>query len=61
MSAYPVKLTLTEISHLVTLLDWNKRDGTHQVPKEQWEKRAKRIREKLQDSVWQKPNPEEAR
>jgi hypothetical protein len=42
-----LRLTATECSHVLTLLDVNEREGWYFAPREQYEARAKRIRKKI--------------
>lgn len=41
------KLTNSEITHLITLIERNEEDGSYYAPREQYWVRSKRIKEKL--------------
>ncbi len=42
-----LRLNVAECNHLLTLLGVNKREGWYFAPREQYEKRAERIRKKI--------------
>lgn len=46
-----IELTKAEISHVLTLLLWARRDGAYYGPEEQFEKRHDRILAKLESVI----------
>lgn len=44
-----IDLTPSEINHLLALISTNERDGWYLAPREQWDARSKRLRERLEN------------
>lgn len=46
-----IKLTKVEINHLLTLVEWNDKEGTYYGSKNQYVKRSGQIKTKLEDAI----------